>query len=1327
MVIVSCKSSYSVQMLCMLVEHQGKVDEKFQYHYAELILPQEQHGMFRALMIGILLMILGAGMATIGYYAEDLSIGQEVRGNTTVRIKNESRGFHLNNLSYAGPIVMGFGGFIIVAACVMTFEARDSAAKVVPARFKLSTTNCTTRTNSSSRRTTDDSGQISTLYNAPKAVASQTSRSENQKIFSTIPFDAAIDRQELTATLTSFSKAFVYPLQADALHFHQHLSPMIDGSDSVDNFLGTQSRTTERTKRSDTAKRHVLSRQKPIQKDEQQIPSSLRKRTSDVSHLFRRCSKRQSLGSKASENDSFTVPTNLSQESAVYTTTQFLKRQISVPFEEREFRSQLSINSEPETSIRTLSCQSSLEPFRGEESVDLYVETHTFADHSLPLQVPKNSIVEPTVFHIIASNAENQRLKDNKQKSENKKKEIYRSNSSRPSNSLPAHGKDDTGYDSIEVIDERRNKNFEKAGLQRSNTTVIYSELFSSMEFIKLIDFPKRLNKPDTDMGCANSMPLMNGNGGVVEAAKTAVSDTIHAGEEVLLDVGESINEAAVSVKEAVVGAVKNVEPLQNADSYQERWCQKVNDELLTINRYTAFYAWELSLNATPKLSHDSVEFNKVKCKWLNSRCSEAAQLPENVDETFNRMMDLLCRSPKFSEMETEVISTLLFNMQQIFTETEICLPKSLDLCLNANQIWEYTYVKYPDDSFHRIILQKDSAHSHQIHSDVGIVSDYRDSFQCFSGEPDLERIMQGDFSKLDNGNCVLKFNEIFRWAWESWRLAVGNKIGDLYPTLVQYMNFGAKNNGYQDIGESWREEVDIPNLRDVVNSLNDDIKPFYELLHGVLRNLLWERVHKFEPFLKNETIPAHLLGSMWAQNWKLYLKLISPFNEVDLDENFMATNWTNIDMVKHAEDYYSSMGLPRMTKLFWEKSLFRNRGNGLKCHGTAANMFSVDDFRMIVCAERTLEDFYVIVHEMGHIQYYMAYQNQPAIFREANSAMQESIGDALYLGIMTPQHLNRIKLLPDKYLFTEKLLKFAQPFENMIHSHKANNEFKDFPNDNGRNGLPSLIQFFGKTYPDISDKVEKMQKFQNFTSHLDGSMNSFDLSLLLRQALTQIPQIPFAYMLDIFRWDLFSRDVSFDDANNYFWKLAKDQQGIHPPDYEDRTHFFDPGAKFHVADNTPYVRYFLANFIQAQIFHGLCRATVFGEFNLEQKLPMPLHRCDLYGSKRAGKLLKKALQIGASQPWTETLFILTGSRKIKADSLLLYYAPLIEWLEKVVVAYDIPIVVFYLFLKKKEITIFTKPIPFSLSNKQFTHKIIIFKYNIYAELLSWELHTEDE
>ncbi|KAF6202934.1 hypothetical protein GE061_003341 [Apolygus lucorum] len=88
----------------------------------------------KALTFGLLLMFIGTTMATLGYYADQLSVSHEVQANSTVEIRTKSKGFrfHLNNLSYAGPIVMGVGGFIVVAACVMTFEARDSAAKVVP-------------------------------------------------------------------------------------------------------------------------------------------------------------------------------------------------------------------------------------------------------------------------------------------------------------------------------------------------------------------------------------------------------------------------------------------------------------------------------------------------------------------------------------------------------------------------------------------------------------------------------------------------------------------------------------------------------------------------------------------------------------------------------------------------------------------------------------------------------------------------------------------------------------------------------------------------------------------------------------------------------------------------------------------------------------------------------------------------------------------------------------------------------------------------------------------------------------------------------------------
>lgn len=48
--------------------------------------------------------------APVGYYAEHISSHTETRNNSTVRVKPDSKGIHLHNLSYAGPIVMGCGG-----------------------------------------------------------------------------------------------------------------------------------------------------------------------------------------------------------------------------------------------------------------------------------------------------------------------------------------------------------------------------------------------------------------------------------------------------------------------------------------------------------------------------------------------------------------------------------------------------------------------------------------------------------------------------------------------------------------------------------------------------------------------------------------------------------------------------------------------------------------------------------------------------------------------------------------------------------------------------------------------------------------------------------------------------------------------------------------------------------------------------------------------------------------------------------------------------------------------------------------------------------------
>ena len=79
----------------------------------------------RALMVGILLMVIGASMATIGYYSNDFALS-DIKNHTTVRVKNEQRGLHLNNLSYTGPIIMGVGGELNRSPiyCCLLFPSR---------------------------------------------------------------------------------------------------------------------------------------------------------------------------------------------------------------------------------------------------------------------------------------------------------------------------------------------------------------------------------------------------------------------------------------------------------------------------------------------------------------------------------------------------------------------------------------------------------------------------------------------------------------------------------------------------------------------------------------------------------------------------------------------------------------------------------------------------------------------------------------------------------------------------------------------------------------------------------------------------------------------------------------------------------------------------------------------------------------------------------------------------------------------------------------------------------------------------------------------------
>ncbi|MBK9071017.1 MAG: M2 family metallopeptidase [Myxococcales bacterium] len=162
-------------------------------------------------------------------------------------------------------------------------------------------------------------------------------------------------------------------------------------------------------------------------------------------------------------------------------------------------------------------------------------------------------------------------------------------------------------------------------------------------------------------------------------------------------------------------------------------------------------------------------------------------------------------------------------------------------------------------------------------------------------------------------------------------------------------------------------------------------------------------------------------------------------------------------------------------------------------------------------------------------------------------------------------------------------------------------------------------------------------------------------LNQQMRVALDKISFIPFGLLVDKWRWDVFSGAVGPEEFNAHWWELRLKYQGIVPPVARAATDF-DPGAKYHVPGNTPYMRYFLAVILQFQFHRALCEKAGFKG---------PLHECSIYGNKAAGDALKSMLALGASKPWQDALFELTGSREMDATAVIDYFAPLMGWLKE--------------------------------------------------------------
>lgn len=140
--------------------------------------------------------------------------------------------------------------------------------------------------------------------------------------------------------------------------------------------------------------------------------------------------------------------------------------------------------------------------------------------------------------------------------------------------------------------------------------------------------------------------------------------------------------------------------------------------------------------------------------------------------------------------------------------------------------------------------------------------------------------------------------------------------------------------------------------------------------------------------------------------------------------------------------------------------------------------------------------------------------------------------------------------------------------------------------------------------------KIGLLDKYQNTKEE--------NINALYKEALQRVAFLPFGLLIDKWRWDVFSGKVPKSEWNKHWWDLRKKYQKITPPN-ERSENDFDPGAKYHVPADSKYISYFVSHILQFSFYKSLCiEADEYGP----SKPGRPLHECDFYQSKKAGKKL---------------------------------------------------------------------------------------------------------
>mgnify|MGYP001815192678 FL=1 len=278
----------------------------------------------------------------------------------------------------------------------------------------------------------------------------------------------------------------------------------------------------------------------------------------------------------------------------------------------------------------------------------------------------------------------------------------------------------------------------------------------------------------------------------------------------------------------------------------------------------------------------------------------------------------------------------------------------------------------------------------------------------------------EGECKDLEELNRIMAnsrdYDEL-KAAWTGWR-TVSPPMRPMYQRFAELTEEGAQTLGFSDLGTMWRSAYDMTpeEFAAEAERLWSQVDPLYEQLHCYVRDELADYYGE-DKVSRTGPIPAHLLGNMWSQQWGEIYDLVEPYpgeTHLDVTETLKTAGYDEEKMVRTAEAFFVSLGMPDLPDTFYERSLIKKPADrDVICHASAWDMNPAEkDVRIKQCVEINEEQFVTLHHELGHIYYYLAYNHQPNLFRSgAHDGFHEGIGDTLNLS-MTPDYYARLGLV---------------------------------------------------------------------------------------------------------------------------------------------------------------------------------------------------------------------------------------------------------------------------------------------------------------------------